>query len=91
MAMSRRRILTLPSTTVRLAVTTTILALGLAAGQRSLAAQSAEAASSHADAPSHSPVLSAGDRIRLKVWRENDWSGEFDVNADGIAVIFRKP
>jgi len=88
-ATSRRRILAFISKSVRLAVATAILALGFEAGQRPLAAQSAETASSHAEGSSRSPVLSAGDRIRLKVWRENDWSGEFDVNADGIAVIPR--
>jgi len=34
-----------------------------------------------------SVVLRPGDRVRLKVWREPDLSGEFEVDEDGIAVF----
>ena len=32
-------------------------------------------------------VLSPGDRVRLKVWREPDLSGDFQVDEDGIVVF----
>ena len=32
-------------------------------------------------------VLRPGDRVRLKVWREPDLSGEFEVDEDGIVVF----
>jgi len=34
-----------------------------------------------------SVVLRPGDRVRLKVWREPDLSGEFEVDEDGIVVF----
>jgi len=36
-----------------------------------------------------SVVLRPGDRVRLKIWREPDLSGEFEVAADG-SVVFPK-
>ena len=32
-------------------------------------------------------VLNPGDRVRLKVWREPDLSGDFQVDEDGIVVF----
>lgn len=32
-------------------------------------------------------MLQPGDRVRLKVWREPDLSGEFDVAGDGVVVF----
>lgn len=32
-------------------------------------------------------LLRPGDRVRLKVWREPDLSGDFDVHEDGIVVF----
>lgn len=34
-----------------------------------------------------SVLLRPGDRVRLKVWREPDLSGDFDVHEDGIVVF----
>ncbi len=34
-------------------------------------------------------LLRPGDVIRLAVWREPDWSGEFPVNESGVAVLPR--
>jgi protein involved in polysaccharide export with SLBB domain len=34
-------------------------------------------------------LLSPGDIIKLNVWREPEWSGEFAVNDNGIAVLPR--
>jgi polysaccharide export outer membrane protein len=42
------------------------------------------------DNASPSPdLLRPGDVIKLNVWREPDWSGEFTVNENGIAVLPR--
>jgi protein involved in polysaccharide export with SLBB domain len=37
--------------------------------------------------PTVSVVLRPGDRVRLKVWREPDLSGDFEVDEDGIVVF----
>ncbi len=48
----------------------------------------AVAAQSTADARVQASVdLRPGDRVRLKVWREPDLSGEFSVNEDGVVVF----
>lgn len=36
-----------------------------------------------------SSLILPGDRISLRVWRERDWSGEFDIDDRGIAVLPR--
>jgi protein involved in polysaccharide export with SLBB domain len=32
-------------------------------------------------------VVRPGDRVRLKVWREPDLSGDFDINKGGVAIF----
>jgi protein involved in polysaccharide export with SLBB domain len=59
-----------------------ILALGW------LMAIAPAAAQQPAPAPTASSVvLQPGDRVRLKVWREPDLSGDLDVDEDGIVVF----
>jgi polysaccharide export outer membrane protein len=41
------------------------------------------------NAPPPPDLLRPGDVIKLNVWREPDWSGEFTVNENGIAVLPR--
>jgi polysaccharide export outer membrane protein len=41
------------------------------------------------NAPPPPDLLRPGDVIKLNVWREPDWSGEFTVNETGIAVLPR--
>jgi protein involved in polysaccharide export with SLBB domain len=36
-----------------------------------------------------SPEILPGDRIALHVWREPDWSGQFNIDDRGIAVLPR--
>ncbi len=47
----------------------------------------ARAASAQDAAPRESVILRPGDRVRLKVWREPDLSGDFTVDEDGIVVF----
>ena len=57
----------------------------------------APAASSQSPAPTGEPggeswgsrPLRPGDLIRLRIWREPDMSGDFPVDADGVAVLPR--
>jgi polysaccharide export outer membrane protein len=55
----------------------------------SLAARaSAFAQEPRTPAPSQaSVVLNPGDRVKLKIWREPDLSGDFDVDQDGIVAF----
>lgn len=41
------------------------------------------------DTTSGSDLLRPGDVIKLNVWREPEWSGEFAVNESGVAVLPR--
>jgi polysaccharide export outer membrane protein len=53
-----------------------------------LMAVSPASAQQPAGAPeASSVVLQPGDRVRLKVWREPDLSGDFEVDEDGIVVF----
>ncbi|HEY7636741.1 MAG TPA: SLBB domain-containing protein [Gemmatimonadales bacterium] len=72
---------------LRSALLTSLLAGAALLPVRSLAAQ----------APSQQPPDSSasqaaarpGDIIRLKVWREPDWSGDFEVQQSGVAILPR--
>ena len=65
-------------------VTISLIATG---ASRAVAAQEA-LVQVHAPAPERaSVVLRPGDRVRLKVWREPDLSGDFVVDEDGIVVF----
>lgn len=50
---------------------------------------SAGTALPQADAPQSEPTLRPGDVITLRIWREPDLSGEFQVNEDGEVVFPR--
>jgi protein involved in polysaccharide export with SLBB domain len=60
----------------------TFLCLGVPAG-----AQQSTAATTPSDPPEASPGVRPGDVIRLWVWREKDYSGEFPVDARGSVVL----
>jgi protein involved in polysaccharide export with SLBB domain len=69
------------------ALLTSILAVGALGPVRSLAAQST--AKQPSDSSASIAVLRPGDVIRLKVWREPDWSGDFEVQPSGQAILPR--
>jgi polysaccharide biosynthesis/export protein len=64
-----------------------LMTLCAAGGPSILSAQSA--ADSTGGAPAAGILLRPGDVIRLQVWQEPTWSGDFDVNEEGIAVLPR--
>jgi Periplasmic protein involved in polysaccharide export len=47
------------------------------------------AAQTRDTAPPAPELLRPGDIIKLNVWREPEWSGEFTINENGIAVLPR--
>ena len=69
------------------ALLTSILAVGALVPVRSLAAQSAS--KQQHDSTMSQAVARPGDIIRLKVWREPDWSGDFEVQPSGVAILPR--
>jgi len=64
-----------------------LLSLGFALQQRPAWAQSP--APSTVDSTEDNALLRPGDIIKLNVWREPDWSGEFAVDEMGVAVLPR--
>lgn len=63
-------------------VVLTLLCLAAPAG-----AQQSSAAATASDPATVSPGVRPGDIIRLWVWREKDYSGEFPVDARGTVVL----
>jgi polysaccharide export outer membrane protein len=47
----------------------------------------AQAAQSEPPAAAAEALLRPGDVVALKIWREKDLTGEFDVDADGVVVF----
>jgi polysaccharide export outer membrane protein len=67
-----------------------VLAVGWAAAPLAARAQAApgdSASSSESTAEYLQAPLHPGDRIRLKIWREPDLSGDYDVDESGQAVF----
>jgi protein involved in polysaccharide export with SLBB domain len=69
------------------ALLTSILVVGALVPARSLAAQSAS--KQQHDSTISQAAARPGDIIRLKVWREPDWSGDFEVQPSGVAILPR--
>jgi protein involved in polysaccharide export with SLBB domain len=64
--------------------------LALLPGLLLASAMTADAAAAQSAAPSSAPNhLEPGDRILLRIWREENMSGEFRVDADGTVVFPR--
>jgi protein involved in polysaccharide export with SLBB domain len=69
---------------LRLWLLSTILLLpGIGVGEL----QAQDPSAGFASSPSSGPPLRPGDIIRLRIWREPDFSGEFPVESNGIAVL----
>jgi protein involved in polysaccharide export with SLBB domain len=68
------------------AVFTLLMVSGILNFEGSLSAQSVQPS---ADSTGTRGLLRPGDVIRLKVWREPDWSGDFQVLETGVAVLPR--
>jgi protein involved in polysaccharide export with SLBB domain len=66
-----------------------LLGAVLAAGVPGAAQTAGEPAAAPAPAAAHGDAPRPGDLIRLRVWREPDYSGEFEVSVDGVAVFPR--
>jgi protein involved in polysaccharide export with SLBB domain len=64
-----------------------LLLAGLVLAPQALQAQVASA--STGDSTAAKNLLRPGDIIKLTVWREPDWSGEFPVNESGVATLPR--
>lgn len=67
--------------------TLAVAAALLAFGQRDAAAQSAVTSEKAALDPAPVRVLRPGDMIRLKIWRENELSGDYVIDEEGIVVL----
>jgi len=52
-----------------------------------LLAGSATAASAQQALTDTADILRSGDAVRLKIWREPDLSGDFEINESGIATL----
>ena len=76
--MIRRRV---PSSRCSVALTALVIGAGLFPN-----VGGAQAGAAPTDGPGK-VILQAGDRVRLKVWREPDLSGEFEVADEGVVVF----
>lgn len=91
--MTSRLFVSLRAAALLTALTTTALTTasaqsGTRATPPSSAATSAPALATAQPATSTAP-LQPGDVLRLRVWREPDWSGDFPVAPDGTVVLAR--
>ena len=64
-----------------------LLLAGIMLGPQAVQAQVDSASSRDSTGPED--LLRPGDVIKLTVWREPDWSGEFPVNEAGVATLPR--
>ena len=69
--------------------TALVLILALAFGARPAPPQSPAPAGASASESWANRPLRPGDLIRLRIWREPDMSGDFPVDANGVAVLPR--
>lgn len=60
---------------------------GPAAAQQPLGQSPAASAAARQVIPDSGDLLRAGDAIRLKIWREPDLSGDFNINESGVATL----
>lgn len=65
-----------------------LLLAGLVLAPLAVQAQ-VDSASTRDSSTEHRNLLRPGDIIKLTVWREPDWSGEFQVNEAGVATLPR--
>lgn len=71
---------------MRFILVMTLITAGLIGGGNAAAQESPAAGAAVAAAPNH---LEAGDRVRLRIWREPDMGGDYTVDADGTVVFPR--
>lgn len=63
-----------------------LITAGFVGGGNAEAQESPVAGATASAAPNH---LESGDRVRLRIWREPDMSGDYTVDADGTVVFPR--
>ncbi|HEY3933474.1 MAG TPA: polysaccharide biosynthesis/export family protein [Gemmatimonadales bacterium] len=66
-----------------------LLLCGALAGAPALSAQATLVAQRDTTLAGPAGILQPGDVLRLKIWMEPDWSGDFAIDEHGIAVLPR--